>query len=351
MLMEKLSDQGGDEETAALIGEAPVLQVGGAEPRELRFVFLLLPGFSNFSLQALREPLQQAQAYRGVSRGASRLVSLDGEPVKSGDGSICLVDCGPDEVEDFDYLVLCGGEHEPDIIPTKLGVWLRQAASRGKHIGAIESGCVLLARLGYLKGYRATAHWRFMSSLSEKFPHLQFESSLFEIDRDRFTCSGGVAGLDMMLELIAQEMSEDIATHCLNYFNQDRHRAGNEPQRVPGSPCTTGNNLKLKRAMAMIQNNLEEDLTAEELANMVGSSRRQLERLFRRFLGKSPMAYRQELRLWRARDLVMGTGMTITEVAFASGFSSNSHFSARFKMQFGMSPREARMTRENYEAA
>lgn len=316
-----------------------------------RFAFLLLSGFSNFSLQAMREPLQQARNFFSGSETNSCLISIDGEPVKSGDGSLTIVDGSVGTINDFDVLVICGGDHEPEALSPKLTSWLQQLRSKKCMIGAIESGVVIMARLGLLDGYKATAHWRFMSSLGEQFPQLAFESSLFEIDRDRFTCSGGVAGLDLMLELIEQEMGNEIATHCLNHFNQDRQRAGSEPQRVPGSPSMVGNNIKLKRAMALIQNNLEDDLSAEELAQMVGSSRRQLERLFRRFLGKSPMAYRQELRLWRARDLVLGTPMSITEVAFASGFSSNSHFSARFKMLFGISPREARMAKETSEAA
>ena len=316
-----------------------------------RFAFLLLPGYSNFSLQALREPLQLARNYGGVGPEANWLISVDGDAVRSADDSRILVDYSIENVPEFDILIICGGDYETEPMTARLVTWLQQQRGRDVLIGGVESGCVVMAQLGLLDGYRATAHWRFMSSLSERFPRLQFESSLFEIDRDRFTCAGGVAGLDLMLELISQQMGEEVALHCLNHFNQERQRSGNEPQRLPGSPGSSGNNLKLKRAMLLIQNSLEDEMTAEDLAEQVGSSRRQLERLFRRFLGKSPMAYRQELRLWRARDLVLGTGMSITEVAFASGFSSNSHFSARFKMLFGLSPREARLTKAQPEAA
>ena len=316
-----------------------------------RFAFLLLPGYSNFSLQALREPLQLAGNFGGTGLEGNWLISVDGQAVRSGDGTQVLVDHSIDDVPDFDVLIICGGDYETEPLSARLVAWLQQQRGRDILIGGVESGCVVMAQLGLLDGYRATAHWRFMSSLSERFPLLQFESSLFEIDRDRFTCAGGVAGLDLMLELISRQMGEDVAIHCLNHFNQERQRSGNEPQRLPGSPGSSGNNLKLKRAMLLIQNSLEDEMTAEDLAEQVGSSRRQLERLFRRFLGKSPMAYRQELRLWRARDLVLGTGMSITEVAFASGFSSNSHFSARFKMLFGLSPREARMNKSTPEAA
>ncbi len=309
-----------------------------------RYAFVLLPGFSSLSLQAMWEPLQWAHSYVAVERHRNWLVSLDGRAVPTNSGIRQAVDCSLDDLAEVDAVVIIGGEDLQEPLAERLKSWLYHCRSQGWMIGAVDYGVVAMAQMGLLDGYSVTANLRYRHYLTEAFPHLSIENSLFEIDRDRFTCAGGVAGLDLVLEMIATDMGGDVADICLNHFNQDRRRAGHEPQRLPFEQGVNSASRKLKRAMAIIQDNLEEELTSDELADLVGSSRRQLERLFRRFLGKSPMAYRQELRLWRGRDLVLSTPMSITQVAFASGFSSNSHFSSRFKLLFGMSPREARLS-------
>ena len=305
------------------------------------FAFLLLPGFSALSLEAMREPLRETQFHAGRSPGRTWLFSLDGEAVRAGDGTVIDVNGGLQDPDMFDVLVICGGE---DVIPptSELVQWLDQTRSRRKMIGAVDGGCGLMAEVGLLNGYRCTAHWRFLESLGETYPQLRLRRSLFEIDRDRFTCSGGLAGLDLILELIQQDLESDTTRHCLDYFCKEKHRGGGEKQQLPSSPANSVTNPRLIRALEWMQENLEAELSTAELAEEAGCSRRQLERLFRRFLGMSPMVYRQELRLWRAWDLLLRTRLSITQVAMASGFSSNAHFSARFKARFGRSPRQAR---------
>lgn len=323
----------------------PLFPADRTKPGEhapVRYGFVLLPGFSNFSLQALLEPLRLASAFSSHKKLDPRLLSLDGKAVMASDGSFTAVDGDLASAPPPDKVVLCGGYEDPGAPDAKLAAWLRQYSRTGKCIGAIESGCITLVRLGLLQGQSCTVHWRFFNSLNEQHPDLNVERHLYELTSSRFTGTGGVAVLDLALALIEREFGEKIATEVSINFNQERRRNGKEPQRLPLSKSARYGDAKLEQALEILQHNLEEDLSKSELAARVNISLRQLERLFRRYMGATPMAYRRELRLWRARDLLFGTAMSITQIAHACGFKATSHFSKCFRDHFGIPPREFR---------
>ncbi len=189
-----------------------------------------------------------------------------------------------------------------------------------------------------------------MASMREEFPRAIVSPDLFEIDRDRFTCSGGTAPLDMMLTLIRQHHGNDLAAAISEEFICERIRGPNDRQRIPLRHHLGTSQPKLVEAVALMESNLEEPISLDELAQHVGLSRRQLERLFQKYLQCVPTRYYLELRLRRARQLLLQTSKSIVDIAFTCGFVSAPHFSKCYRDFFGSPPRDERRLRRPGEA-
>jgi transcriptional regulator GlxA family with amidase domain len=186
--------------------------------------------------------------------------------------------------------------------------------------------------------YNAVAHWENMSSLIEQFPAVKFTKQIYAIDRDRYTCSGGIAPIDMMINIIKVHLGRDIAEKISDMFIMDRIRSDQDPQHVPLQARVGQFHEVLIEAATLMEANLEDPLTLNEIANLVGVSRRQIERLFKRYVGDVPAKYYLDLRLRRSRSLLLQTSMSVREVAVASGFHSAPHFSKCYRDRFGHRP-------------
>src|SRR6266853_1614780 len=161
---------------------------------------------------------------------------------------------------------------------------------------------------------------------------------LFVIDRDRFTCSGGIAPIDMMLNLIRERHGKEVATAICEQFILDRMRDAKDQQHIPLQAQVGAHNQILIKTATLMEANVEEPLPLEELASYVGVSRRQLERLFKRYLGRVPTRYYLELRLRRARELLLQTDLSVMDITVACGFQSPPHFSKCYRGLFGYPP-------------
>jgi transcriptional regulator GlxA family with amidase domain len=177
-----------------------------------------------------------------------------------------------------------------------------------------------------------------MSALKEQFPRVIFSDQLFAIDRDRYTCSGGVAPLDLMLNIIKDQLGSDIAPMISEQFILDRIRNDQDRQHVPLQARVGLFHENLIEAAALMESNIEEPLSLDEIAGLVGVSRRQIERLFKRYVGEVPTKYYLDMRLRRARTLLLQTAMSIMDIAVACGFQSPPHFSKCYRNLFGHTP-------------
>lgn len=272
------------------------------------------------------------------------LLSCDGEPVAASNGLSTTPVRSLEHETEFDMVFVCAGVRVKQACDRRLLTWLQQLARRGVPLGGLCTGPYILARAGVLKGYRCTLHWENISSINEEseFPNTVFCSKLFVIDRDRYTCSGGSAPLDLMLNIIGEQCGAELAASVSEEFLHDRIRGVGDAQRVPLRVRVGPSQPKLLEAVALMEANIEEPLTLSELAHYVSISRRQLERLFRTHLDRSPTRYYLELRLKRAREYLVQTSMSILDVALACGFSSSPHFSKCYHDYFAMPPSQER---------
>jgi transcriptional regulator GlxA family with amidase domain len=317
-------------------------KVSGERPD--RVSFLLVPNFSMSAFTAMLEALRLANYTTGRTLYEWEILSRDGDAVEASNGVRVVADKGIADASHPENVVVCSGIGAQLYQDNAVFGWLRRWAREGAHVGALCTGAHVLAHAGLLKGYRCTIHWENLESFREQHPDLDVQAELFEIDRDRFTCAGGIAAADMMLTEIARRHGDETASAVSELFMHERIREGHDNQRLPLQARLRISHPKLIRAIAEMESFVEEALSREEIAARVGLSRRQLERLFRRYLNTSPARYYLRLRLERARLLLTQTTMPVTEIAFACGFTSASHFSKCYRDMFGRTPREQRRT-------
>lgn len=309
--------------------------------------FFLVPDFSMIAFASAVEPLRIANRVIGRELYRWPVLSKDGQPVRSSSGVTVQVDLALAQLEfatgpGLPTVVLCSGIGAERYADREVFGWLRRADRRGADIGALCTGAHILARAGLLEGHRCTLHWENLPGFREAFPEIEVSADLFEFDRKRFTCSGGTAALDMMLHRIATTHGDTLATKVSEQCLLDRIRSPHDRQRMPIRIRLGVHHPKLIRAIEVMETNVEEPLGQDELAHHVGLSRRQLERLFRRHLGRSPAQYYLELRLERARHLLYQTDLPIMDIACAAGFVSASHFSTCYRQMYGKTPRAER---------
>ncbi|MXZ32990.1 MAG: GlxA family transcriptional regulator, partial [Gammaproteobacteria bacterium] len=200
------------------------------------------------------------------------------------------------------------------------------------------TGSYLLAGSGVLDGYRCSVHWEEYAALTEQFPNVTVSRSVYTIDRDRFTSSGGTAPMDMMLYFVRRQLGAEISAGVADQFVHDRIRDTRDLQHVPLRHQVGGQSAKLVAAVELMESNIREPLSQVELASYVGLSRRQLQRLFQKYLLTSPSRYYLYLRLARARELLFQTSMSIVEISAQAGFVSSSHFSTTYRELYGKTP-------------
>jgi AraC family carnitine catabolism transcriptional activator len=308
--------------------------------------FLLLPKFSMMAFVSAVEPLRVANRLAGSALYHWEIVSFDGASIEASNGMGLLADRHLAQLNRSTSryrTVVVGAGFEPEQgYDRRIRDWLRRLDRNGVELGAMDTGSFVLARAGLLDGYRATTHWESLDSFREQFPKVDAEGGLFEIDRNRLTCAGGTAALDMMLHVISRRHGHRLATAVSEQFIHARIRDPQDRQRMEPAARQGGAHPGLGRAIALMEKNLEEPFDAARMARAAGLSQRQLERLFRQHLTTTPQRYYLDLRLQRARALLQYSEMPVVEVAVACGFGSAAHFSRSYRAWAGRPPRAER---------
>jgi len=314
-------------------------------PAPLHRVGLVLqPGYAALALAGLTDALMAVNALQGEANYRCELLSATGGPIASSAGLQALTQpwtlAGP-----WHALFVIAAEASPEDGP--LSAQLQAWAAEGCVLGGVDAGAAALAAAGLLEGQRACVDWTQLDHLADAHPGVAWASGLWEIaaDGQRLSCAGGTASLDLCGawlaarhgERVGQELAQALGLRGLRP-RDERQRAGYSEQRGAGNP-------KLAEALALMEANLAEPLPTEEVARLVGVSRRQLERLFKQHLDTLPSRHYLALRLARAQRLLQQSCQSILQIGLSSGFSSGPHFSNAYKAHFGHTPRDERSRR------
>lgn len=314
------------------------IEIDTAPAKPQRFVFALLDQFSLLSFASALDCLRIANRMSGKSLYEWILAGENGETVRCSAGTQFNLEMGLDETRRDDIILLCGGVDIQKTATKKVMNWIRREARRGPVLGGLCSASYVLAKAGLLDGKRATIHWENQDSFSEEFEQIELTKSIFVIDGKRMTTAGGTSSIDLLLKLIADAHGEELANAVADQLIYSSIRTDQDTQRLSVPTRIGVRHPKLSQVIQMMEVAIEDPISPSILAKDVGMSTRQLERLFRRYLNRSPKRYYMELRLQKARNLLMQTDMSVINVALACGFASPSHFSKCYRAQYSTTP-------------
>ena len=310
----------------------------GAPGRPYRVGFLLLDGFALLSYAAAVEPLRAANLLAGRALYAVREIPAEGALATSSGGAQVRAGAQLGEAVDFDLVLVVAGGDPSAFVSRRATRWLRHLARRGVVIGGVSGGPVVLARAGVMGGRRMTVHWEHRALLGATEPAPIVERSRYVIDRDRLTCAGGTAALDMMHALIARHHGARFAREVSDWFLHADVRTSADPQRSGPAERWGAVPPTLLAALEAMENHVGDPLELAQLAAVAGVGTRQLNRLCRAHFETSVGALYRRVRLEKARALLERSALPIGEVARATGFPSAAHFARRFGAAYGATP-------------
>ncbi len=318
--------------------KSQIVEVADPGLKPKRFVFVLLENFTMLCFACAVESLRIANRMSGKTLYDWVIAGEGGDTVTCSAGIGYKLGMDLVELNREDTVLLCGGIDVQAATTRRVLNWLRREARRGVTMGGLCTAGYTLAKAGLLDGKRATIHWENQDSFAEEFDEVQLTKSVFVIDGNRITTAGGTASIDLMLKIIADDHGETLASAVADQLIYSSIRTDQDTQRL-SIPTRIGvRHPKLSLVIQMMEQNIEEPISPSILARDVGMSTRQLERLFRRYLNRSPKRYYMELRLQKARNLLMQTDMSVINVALACGFASPSHFSKCYRAHYQTTP-------------
>lgn len=310
------------------------------------FCFVLIPGYSLLAIAGAIDVLRAAnlgvedadQLYSwqliGTEKTRAQARSSSGLGLLVNDIESVAVEQLPERT----VIAVCGGDNSHNFSNQHLTHWLKRAATRDIHIGSISDGAFVVAACGLFFGHRSTIHWKCLDAYKSKYPDLDIRATILEIDRRRFSCAGGTSSLDLFLHFVRQDFGADRAARISSNYLHDVVRDNTRGQNTVEAYRYAGHSKALSEALRIMAVCIEEPVSIKAIAAQSGATHRSLDRLFKRHLGMGPARYYRELRLRRAASLLQQTGMPISEIALACGFSTSSHLGQHFRKIHGQTP-------------
>ena len=321
-----------------MLNENTVIKLNANVKSPRRFVFVLMENFTLLSFSSALDALRIANRMAGKTLYEWTFIGENEEVVSCSAGTQFKLDNSLIELHRDDTVLLCGGTSIQEATTKKLIGWLRREARRGLTIGGLCTAAYPMAKAGLLDEKKATIHWENQDSFAEEFLEVELTKTVFVCDGNRYTTAGGTSSIDLLLKIIADEHGEDLANAVADQMIYSSIRTDQDTQRLSVPTRIGVRHPKLSKVIQMMEINIEEPISPSILAKDVGMSTRQLERLFRRYLDRSPKRYYMELRLQKARNLLMQTDMSVINVALACGFASPSHFSKCYRAHYDTTP-------------
>mgnify|MGYP001315878109 FL=1 len=321
-----------------MLNENSIIKLNTEVKSPRRFVFVLIENFTLLSFSSALDALRIANRMSGKKLYDWIFIGENEEFVSCSAGTQFKLDNSLIELHRDDTILLCGGTSIQESTTRKLIGWLRREARRGLIIGGLCTAAYPMAKAGLLDDKKATIHWENQDSFAEEFLEVELTKTVFVCDGNRYTTAGGTSSIDLLLKIIADEHGEELANAVADQMIYSSIRTDQDTQRLSVPTRIGVRHPKLSKVIQMMEINIEEPISPSILAKDVGMSTRQLERLFRRYLDRSPKRYYMELRLQKARNLLMQTDMSVINVALACGFASPSHFSKCYRAHYDTTP-------------
>ncbi len=312
---------------------------------KIQLGFLIFPGFPMACLTSMIEPLRAANEIAGKDAFGWKIVSEDGKRVMASANVWFEPDLRLDECTEQDQIFLLSGPSSKFENSVRSDGVLRKLARHGAVIGAVSGGIFPLARSGLLEGYRTSVHWCYETAFAAEFPQLEATEDVVAFQGRRMTASGAAAAFELSLHLIEEALGAGVATEVACWFQHPLVRGQGVMQRRPTFAANSTDDMLpdvIREAVSLFSDHIEDPINIADVAGAVGVSVRQLERLFFKATGNTPSRYYKSLRMHKARQLLLYSKETMSQIAISVGYTSTSAMAKNYVDVFGISPQEDR---------
>jgi transcriptional regulator GlxA family with amidase domain len=273
-----------------------------------------------------------------------QIVSVDGNTVRSASGSVIHVNASLAEVSTTDLVII------PPIEGKQLGQevngkdeivkWLQQIGDQDIPIVSISTGAFLLAEAGLLENKLVATHWAFLKYFRKKYPTIHFTTNKSYTLAKNIYSTGSFNGcMDVLIHYISLTKGEHFAQQCA------AHSLLTSPELI--SPVLLGKRNHVDEAILNVQDWIEENhnkhFSILEIANQFAFSERNLKRRFKLATDLSPIKYLQDVRLEKAKRLLISTEHSVSYIAYSIGYENCSFFIRLFKRNLGVTPQQWRL--------
>lgn len=273
------------------------------------------------------------------------LLGLNTQPVRAENGLKLMADVALNDCPALDYLVLPGGSGNQQLQQNPVFLhWLRSQDSQLEKLISICTGAFLLAASGLVNGKTLSTHWRFAQQLQDAFPAVQVNAEALYHKEDKYYSSGGMtAGIDLCLAILEEDLGLHLAQTVAQELVMYLRRSGNQTQYSRPLTVQASEETRFIQLQQWVLDNLHRPIGLAQMADKVCLSERHFRRIFTQRFGLSPSRYLEQLRLDRARSLLLCDGYSLERVCQECGFSGANSFGRLFKLRFGFTPMDYRV--------
>ena len=309
--------------------------------KSISFAFLLTDEFPVNSFILAQESLRIVNQYRLDEIFKSKIISEDGEDVRSSNGMWWTPNYSLQDLFIPDYLVIFGGNLPNQKISKNVLSSLRYFHKNGSKLIAVDTGAFCLAEAGVItKNTKICLHWEAKKNFIERYPYKEVVDEKYVLnDNGLYFSSGGVAILDLFLKIISYLKGKNFAKEVSDALIYEHNENTLETSHNLRS---ASNNLICNKVIKIMEENIDNPIKMNDIAKMVNISLRSIERYFLQYFRMTPIKFYLSLRIQNARNLLFYDEYKIADVANMCGFNYNSMFINTFKKFYKKTPSEFR---------
>lgn len=272
------------------------------------------------------------------------LVCSPGRKVRTCEGLIVHTEHGLELLAAADLVILAGTAPVATDVRGDVLDALHAAYERGARLVSLCTGAFVLAAAGLLDGRRATTHWLYTDDLATRFPSIDVQPGVLFIDDGQLLTSAGLAaGIDLCLHIVRSDHGAEVANRCARYVVSAPHRPGGQAQYIE-APVPLLSIDPLAAAQGWMLDQLDQDISLDQMATHSGMSRRTFTRQFRNATGTTPLQWLLDQRILHARRLLECTDRSIDQVAADCGMHNGTSLRRHFRAVTGTTPSAYRET-------
>ncbi|MZR30726.1 GlxA family transcriptional regulator [Sneathiella litorea] len=309
----------------------------------LRVGFVLCAEFALMSLTGFIEALRHAADLgdRGRKIYCSwTTMSPQKKTVKSSCGIIINPDTDLIDADNFDCIVIIGPLLSGiDDVPQIVHGYLRRAHQRGKLVAGLCTGSFVLADAGLMKGRIACLHPYHLQDYKELHPKLRFTLKHDYLEeRNIATVPGGLSVVSFATNLISRHCGRSRAAKSVFQMTMSETGLDSDFNAIVALDKQHIGDHRIRKATIIMEREMFSPGTVASVAERLGLSERQMERLFQKTLSMTPKAYWTAIRIKYGKWCLLNTQKTITEIALLTGFADCAHFIKQFRKVYGETP-------------